>query len=103
MVQADKVKLRHGLLNETRVSIISHLLSKPQNISELDKQLKNTNRSTICYHLNILEDVGILKSEYQILEAAHSKGKAARVFSINHDKLMEAVEAIQELRNELKA
>lgn len=103
MAEANKVKLRHSLLNETRVGIVSHLLGKPQNISDLEKQLKDTNRSTICYHLNILEDVGILESEYKILEAAQSKGRAARIYSINHDKLSEAIQAIEELRKEIGA
>lgn len=103
MARADKVKLRHSLLNETRVDIISHLLEKSQNISGLERQLKKINRSTICYHLNILEDADILMSEYQILQTAHSKGRAARVYSINRDKLREAIKAIEELRQELKA
>lgn len=103
MAEANKVKLRHSLLNETRVDIISHLLEKPQNIRDLEKQLKGINRSTICYHLNILEDVDILTSEYHILQTARSKGRAARFYSINRDKLREAIEAIEELRQELKA
>lgn len=100
MGDADKVKLRHSLLNESRVNIVSRLLSKTQNISDLDKQL-SIDRSTICYHLNILEDIGILKSEYVILEAPQSKGRAGRVYSINHDRLLEAIKAIEELRKEL--
>lgn len=102
MAEVDKVKLRHSLLNKSRVDIIGHLIRKPQHISDLDKQLKDINRSTICYHLNILEDADILMSEYQILQTAHSKGRAARVYSINHDKLQEAVQAIMELRDELQ-
>ncbi len=100
MSDVDKSKLRHSVLNDSRVSIISHLSTKAQNISDLDKQLP-IDRSTICYHLNILEDVGILKSDYIILEAPQSKGRAGRVYSINHDRLLEAIAAIEELKEEL--
>lgn len=101
MGKADKVKLRHSLLNSSRVSIISRLLPKAQNISDLVKQL-SLDRSTICYHLNILEDVGILQSDYVILKGAQSKGRAGRIYSINHDRLGEAIQAIEDLREELK-
>ena len=103
MAENDKVKLRHSVLNEIRVNIINQLLDKAQNISDLEKRIKNINRSTICYHLNILEDAEILESEYQILQSAHSKGRAARVYSINRDKLTEAIKAIDELKEEIKS
>jgi len=101
MAEVDKVKLRHSLLNRARVDIISGLLAKPRNISELEKQL-DINRSTICYHLNTLEEVGILQSKYKILQAAQSKGRAGRIYSINTERLGEAIRAVEELRDELK-
>lgn len=100
MAETDRVKLRHSLLNESRVNIITRLLSKPTNISDLDKNLP-IDRSTICYHLNILEDVGILESKYVILEAPHSKGRAGRVYSINSERLTAAIESIQSLSKKL--
>jgi len=100
MGESDKAKLRHSLLNESRVSIISNLLEKKQNISDLDKKLP-IDRSTICYHLSILEGVGILESNYVILEAPQSRGRAGRVYSINSDRLKDAINAIEELRKEL--
>ena len=104
MVAVDKDKLRHSVLNKSRRDIISLLLSKEQNISELLKQLPTNplNRSTVCYHLNILEDAGILQSKYVILQAVNSKGRAGRVYSINHDMLIRAVEAINEITGSLK-
>ena len=96
MAGVDKDKLLHSLLNRSRLEIVSHLLDKEQNISDLEKQT-GIGRSAICYHLSVLEDVGMLESRYVILEAARSKGRAARIYSINHDKLQEAIKAIEEL------
>lgn len=103
MVEVDKDKLRHSVLNKARRDIILCLFEKAQNISELQRQLPTNplNRSTICYHLNILEDAGILQSRYVILDTVGSKGRAARVYSINHGMLVEAVQAIDELKGEL--
>ena len=103
MSEVDKDKLRHGVLNKARRAIISRLLEKEQNISELQRQLPTNplKRSTICYHLNILEDAGILQSKYVILEAVGCKGRAGRVYSINHDMLVEAVKAIDEITGTL--
>jgi DNA-binding transcriptional ArsR family regulator len=97
---ADRVKLTHALLNEKRVGIVTTLLSEPTYISKLEKRLK-IDRSTVCYHLNILEEVGLVQSEYKILEAAHSKGRAGRTYSVNRGKLKEAIKAIEELKCEL--
>lgn len=100
----DKDKLRHSVLNEARRHIISLLLVKEQNISDLQRQLPTNplNRSTICYHLNILEEAGILQSRYVILDKVGSKGRAGRVYSVNHAMLVEAVNAIDEIKGELK-
>jgi predicted transcriptional regulator len=105
MVEVDKDKLRHSVLNKARRDIILRLLKKEQNISELQKQLPTNplNRSTICYHLNILEDAGILRSRYVILDKEGSKGRAARVYSIDHGMLVKAVDAIGELTDELES
>lgn len=101
MTAVDKSRLRHGLLNESRVSIINHLLNGDKNISDLESTL-SLNRSTICYHLNILEDVGILESMYVILDETGAKGRAARRYSINQSRLREALQAVDELKNELE-
>lgn len=101
MAETDAVKLWHSVINETRVKIISKLLLKPHNISGLEQLIK-VDRSTLCYHLNILEDAGILKSEYQILQAPHSKGRAARVYSVDRKALTAALKAIDNLQEKIK-
>jgi len=98
----EKIKLAHAVFNDIRYKIIKRLLHKSTYISDLEKNLK-INRSTICYHLNILEEAGLLKSEYEILLAPRSMGKAARKYTINLDKLNEAIEALIMFGDELKS
>ena len=102
MAKVDKIEIAHSLLNTVRRSIVSALLPEPRYISDLVKKLE-IDRSTICYHLNILEQAGLLKSEYKILEAAHSKGRAGRLYSIDLDRYLEAIGAIDDLKTELSA
>ncbi|MHB8105187.1 MAG: ArsR/SmtB family transcription factor [Dehalococcoidales bacterium] len=100
-MEIDKQKLLYSILDETRIKIITILNKNPQNISELDKMM-GINRSKICYHLNILEESGILKFEYNILKETHSKGRAIKTYSINTNKLGLALKAVDELRNTIK-
>jgi len=100
MLGHERTGLLQSILNESRASIIIKLLSGDKNIADLEKVLK-LNRSTICYHLNILESVGILMSKYVILNMPHSMGRAGRVYSVNRDKLNEAIEAIEDFKKKI--
>ena len=91
-----KGELVHSLLGDTRIRVVSALLSGPKNISGLAQSL-GTDRSTVCHHLSMLETAGLLKSEYRILEASGPKTMAARFYSIDEDRMREAVEAVEEL------
>lgn len=99
-ITTERVNLVHAILNVTRTRIIKNLLSKKTNISNLSKarNLNGIDRSTICYHLNILEDAGLVKSNYVILEAPRSKGRAGRVYEVDVEKLRKAIEAIDEYK-----
>lgn len=100
MLGLEQSKLLKSIFNEFRISIIGQLLLKEKNIADLDKKLK-IGRAKICYHLNILENAKILESKYIILQEAHSKGRAGRVYSINQDRLKEAKKAVDDFRNEV--
>lgn len=69
-----------------RIEILDSLLDKPKYISELADALK-MDRTSVAYHLGVLESADLLQSHYEILEEPRSKGKAARVYSVNIDKL----------------
>lgn len=100
MFQKVQSKLLQSILSEIRMSIINQLLLKESNIADLVKKV-NTERSKLCYHLDILEDEKILKSRYVILKAAHSRGRAGKVYSIDLDKFKEAKEELEAFKKEV--
>lgn len=100
MLGVEQSKLLQSIFNEIRISIIGLLLLGKKNIADIERKLKIP-RNNICYHLNILENAKILESEYVILQAAHSKGRAGRVYSINKERLAEAKKAIDVFRNKI--
>jgi len=100
MFKKVQSKLLQSILNEVRMSIINQLLLGEKNIADLVKKLK-IERSKVCYHLSILESEKILKSRYVILEEAHSKGRAGKVYSINLNKFKEVKEALEDFKNKV--
>src|SRR4030042_5086970 len=98
--QAMKQKMKvnaqaHVLLDETRMDLLKSLLGGSKYISELAKDI-NAGRATICYHLNILENVGLVESHYVMLQPARLKGKVGRVYSVNRKRVQEALDAIEQ-------
>jgi len=91
----EQLLLLSVFMNVARFLMIDVLLKKPMYISELAKRV-GLDRGTTCFHLASLEGVGLLKSEYVILKVPTSKacGKTARYYSINEQKLREAVNLI---------
>ena len=100
MLKSIQSKLLQSILNEVRMSIINQLLSREENIADLSKKLK-IERSKLCYHLNILASENIVNSKYVILEEAHSKGKAGKVYSINQSRFKEAKKVLENFKNEV--
>jgi len=93
MARTDFIALAHALVHENRLKIVESLLKKPQHISALANTV-GIDRATLCYHLNLLEKVRLVDSEYIILEQPHSKGKAGRIYKVNNERLQEAIKAI---------
>lgn len=46
--------------------------------------------------LNFLESLGVIKSEYVVLQEPRLKGKMGRVYSVNLSRLKEALRALNE-------
>jgi predicted transcriptional regulator len=103
MKKDEQIKLIHAILNTTRKEIIVCLLKKKLNISDLNKELgiAKIDRSTLCYHLNIMEEAGLLRSEYRILEQPHSKGRAGRVYDVNRERLLEFFAVTKKFNHDL--
>lgn len=93
----NREKLVKALGDPNRIQLIKALLGKSQYVSELARTTK-LDRPTVSYNLVVLESAGILQSEYQILVPPHSKGRAARVYSVNKARLREALELLDQLR-----
>lgn len=89
----ESFALAHALVHENRLKIVDSLLQKPQHVSALADKV-GIDRATLCYHLNLLEKVGLVESEYVILEPPHSRGKAGRIYKVNKDRLRAAIELI---------
>jgi len=94
----DKWRLIRALADKHRKQLVDALLKKPQYISQLADTVK-LDRSTVSYNLAVLESAKLLESHYEILQTARSKGKAARVYSVNRAKLKEALDLIKSLQD----
>jgi DNA-binding transcriptional ArsR family regulator len=84
----------YALLDETRMALLTSLLERPKHISELAKNT-HSGRATICYHLNILEELGLVESSYVMLQQPRLKGKVGRVYSVNRKRLEEALSIVE--------
>lgn len=96
---ADKWVADEVLSSPTRLEIIKAIKEKKRaHISDLADILDRP-WGNVAYHLGILENHGILESEYIILpkENPGTKGRLARFFWINEDKLEEYVNAWRKL------
>jgi DNA-binding transcriptional ArsR family regulator len=95
--ESDRGKTLKAIADPIRVDLLGALLKKPQYISQLAQTVKK-DRSIVSYHLAVLESAGILNSHYEVLEPPHSAGKAARVYSVNMDKLRAAINQLKEIQ-----
>ena len=66
-------ELMKAMAQKERRSIIEHILKQKMNISELARAT-NLDRATVSYHLGVLEDVGLVESEYEMLKKPASMG-----------------------------
>ena len=91
--------LKNGmiLLHPERRKIINLLKEsgKPLFINEIADKTK-IERRLVSYHLSTLEDNGFAKSEFQVIEPPHSKGKAGRFYRLT-DKVDTSMKALVEL------
>ncbi len=90
-------KVVDSLLGVERLEIIRILSkSQPMYLTEIAKESK-MDRTTLAYHLGVLEKAGMITSEYKVLQDAKAKGKAARFYSLNPPKLNEALTKVRGL------
>ena len=98
---AKALEAAHVIVEPLRKEIIKSLIESPKYISQIASSTKS-DRSTISYHLGVLEKSGLVNSEYKVLVKPQSKGKAARVYTINRERLNEALEEVAKIPVDLK-
>lgn len=85
------------LLDRHRLEIIGVLTKRLKNGAYIEQLAKATGleRGSVAYHLSLLENAGLVTSEYHILKRAvgKAKGKAARVYKINGKCVVDAAAA----------
>lgn len=90
-------KVVDAVLDRHRLAIIDVLTKRPKEGAYIEQVSKATGfeRGAVAYHLGVLEDAGLVTSEYHILKRAvgKAKGKAARVYKINRERIVEAAAA----------
>ncbi len=92
----DETRLIRAVTQAERNKIIHHLQEGSKNISELAKLVK-VDRTTVSYHLGVLEYTKVVKSNYKMLRVPHSMGKIGRYYTINSARLKAAKKAMQKL------
>jgi len=88
------LEMAQVVMEPTRATILKSLLSNAKYISELAGDIK-LDRSSVAYHLSVLEQNNLVSSEYRILVEPHSKGKAARVYSVNLELYKKIINGIE--------
>jgi len=101
MKKEEVFKLFDAISQRNRIEIIKVLSDgKPKYVSEIAEKV-GLSRTATSYHLDVLESVGIVEHEYQIIKEPHSVGKLGSFYKLNEEKLREALLAIREILPQL--
>lgn len=92
----DESRLVRAVTQSERNKIIHQLQKSSKNISELAKLL-DLDRTTISYHLGVLEYNKVVNSDYKMLVKPHSMGKIGRYYTVNEKRLKKAKKALRKL------
>ncbi|MBC8274657.1 MAG: winged helix-turn-helix transcriptional regulator [Chloroflexi bacterium] len=93
------IEMAHVIIEPTRLKILQTLIGGSKYIGKIAEAI-GEDRSTVSYHLGVLEKNDFVSSEYHIIREPKSSGVAARVYQVNTQKLREAVKEIQKLPQE---
>lgn len=85
-----------AMAQKERRLIINHILKQHMNISDLAR-VTNLDRATVSYHLGVLEQVGLVDSEYEMIKPPASMGKIGRYYRVKPEKLKEAAEILEKI------
>jgi DNA-binding transcriptional ArsR family regulator len=98
--------LMKAMAQKERRSIIDHILRQHMNISDLSRAT-GLDRATVSYHLGVLEQVGLVDSEYEMINPPASMGKIGRYYRVKPGNLKEAAKIMEKISknmlNEVKS
>ncbi|MFQ5911530.1 MAG: ArsR/SmtB family transcription factor [Thermoplasmata archaeon] len=83
------------VMHPTRSEIIEKLAEREMLLPDLERETGKS-RSTISYHLDVLEREGIVESDYRVMEDWRTRGKFGKVYRAKKDILEEHLRAVQE-------
>jgi DNA-binding transcriptional ArsR family regulator len=93
---AKEDDLMKAMAQKERRSIIDHILKQHMNISDLARTT-GLDRATVSYHLGVLEQAGLVDSEYEMIKPPASMGKIGRYYRVKPEKLKEAAEIMEKI------
>ncbi len=94
------LEMAQVVMEPTRWKIMNSLHGSSKYIGQIATNI-TSDRSNVAYHLSILEQNGLVNSEYRILVPPHSKGKAARFYSVNTQTYTLFLKELEELLSKL--
>lgn len=97
---ANEDDLIGAMAQRERRLIVELILKQRMNISDLARAT-NLHRATVSYHLGVLEQVGLVDSEYEMIRSPASKGKIGRYYSAKPERLKEAAKIIEKISRNL--
>jgi DNA-binding transcriptional ArsR family regulator len=90
-IEDDKADILQALMNSSRLQLLTFIeKNEKANVSQLSKAV-NLDRSTVVYHMSLLNKVGLVTEQTIPIRPAHSTGIMGRYFSVNKEKLRIAV------------
>ena len=91
-------KILDSLFGVERIEILRILLrSGTMYLTEIARESR-LDRTTLAYHLGVLEKNGVVTSQYQVLTDPGVKGKAAKFYSVNTARLSDMLEVVDQVR-----
>lgn len=96
-LEPEQRRIVDAVLDLERIKLITALFERqPMYLSEIAKTVE-IERATLAYHLGVLERAGLVSSEYKILQTPKSKGKAARYYTLDIEKMWRALAEVGKL------
>lgn len=90
-------RLIAAFADKERLSILKTIANSPKRISQIVEETK-LSRPSVCFHLGVLESVGLVSSSYHVLELPDkAPGRTAREYLLNTTRYRQGATILREL------